>query len=376
MEKRDYYDVLGVDKQADSSAIKAAYRKLAMKHHPDKNPGDKKSEALFKEATEFYEILKDDEKRAAYDRFGHAAFEGGAGGQGQASGFGGFSGNFSDIFDEMFGDFVGGGKSQRKQNRGADLRYDLDVSLEEAFSGIQKEIPLTTAGKCESCDGSGASKSGRIVNCTTCGGNGRVRVQQGFFAVERECHSCNGEGQIISDPCSKCRGNGIQNKSKKLSVNVPPGVDNGTRIRLSGEGETGPRGAGSGDLYIFIQVRIHNIFTRDGKDIFCQVPIDMASAALGGSLEVPTIDGGRLKINFDPGTQSGKRFRLRGKGMPGLRGASRGDSYVEALVETPVNLTKRQKEILREFSSSGKSKGPQTDGFTEKLKRFWNGNQK
>mgnify|MGYP001161151907 CR=1 FL=1 len=371
MAKRDYYEVLGIDRNADASAIKSAYRKLAMKHHPDKNPGDAKSEALFKDATEAYEILKDDEKRAAYDQFGHSAFEGGSGSQGQASGFGGFSGNFSDIFDEFFGDVMGGGGSQRKQNRGADLRYDLDVSLEEAFSGVQKEIPVTTAAKCEGCQGSGVAKGGRVQNCTSCGGKGRVRVQQGFFAVERECSSCNGEGQIISDPCKSCRGTGVLNKTKKLSVNVPPGVDNGTRIRLSGEGEAGPRSAGSGDLYIFIQVRLHNIFTREGKDVYCQVPVDMASAALGGSFEVPTIDGGRLKINYDPGTQSGKRFRLRGKGMPGLRGTSRGDAYVETLVETPVNLNKRQKELLKEFSSEGKSKGPQTDSFSEKLKRFW-----
>ena len=371
MAKRDYYEVLGIDRNADASAIKSAYRKLAMKHHPDKNPGDVKSEALFKDATEAYEILKDDEKRAAYDQFGHSAFEGGSGSQGQGSGFGGFSGNFSDIFDEFFGDVMGGGGSQRKQNRGADLRYDLDVSLEEAFSGVQKEIPVTTATKCQGCQGSGVAKGGRVQNCTSCGGKGRVRVQQGFFAVERECSSCNGEGQIISDPCKSCRGTGVLNKTKKLSVNVPPGVDNGTRIRLSGEGEAGLRSAGSGDLYIFIQVRLHNIFTREGKDVYCQVPVDMASAALGGSFEVPTIDGGRLKINYDPGTQSGKRFRLRGKGMPGLRGTSRGDAYVETLVETPVNLNKRQKELLKEFSSEGKSKGPQTDGFSEKLKRFW-----
>ena len=372
MSKRDYYEVLGVSRNADASSIKSAYRKLAMKHHPDKNPGDKKSEALFKEATEAYEILKDDEKRAAYDQFGHSAFEGGGSSQGQG-GFGGFSGNFSDIFDEFFGDVMGGG-SQRKQNRGADLRYDLDVSLEEAFSGTQKEIPVTTASKCDSCQGSGSSKGGRVNNCSTCGGRGRVRVQQGFFAVERECSSCNGEGQIISDPCKSCRGSGVLNKTKKLSVNVPPGVDNGTRIRLSGEGEAGQRGSGSGDLYIFVQVRLHNIFTREGKDIYCQVPIDMASAALGGNFEVPTIDGGKLKINYDAGTQSGKRFRLRGKGMPGLRGTSRGDAYVETLVETPVNLTKRQKELLKEFSADGNSRGPQTDSFSEKLKRFWNGN--
>ena len=300
MSKRDYYEVLGVSRNADASSIKSAYRKLAMKHHPDKNPGDKKSETLFKEATEAYEILKDDEKRAAYDQFGHSAFEGRGSSQGQG-GFGGFSGNFSDIFDEFFGDVMGGG-SQRNQSRGADLRYDLDVSLEEAFSGTQKEIPVTTASKCDSCQGSGSSKGGRVNNCSTCGGRGRVRVQQGFFAVERECSSCNGEGQIISDPCKSCRGTGVLNKTKKLSVNVPPGVDNGTRIRLSGEGEAGQRGSGSGDLYIFVQVRLHNIFTREGKDIYCQVPVDMASAALGGNFEVPTIDGGKLKINYDAGS--------------------------------------------------------------------------
>ena len=372
MSKRDYYEVLGVSRNADASSIKSAYRKLAMKHHPDKNPGDKKSEALFKEATEAYEILKDDEKRAAYDQFGHSAFEGGGSSQGQG-GFGGFSGNFSDIFDEFFVDVMGGG-SQRKQSRGADLRYDLDVSLEEAFSGTQKEIPVTTASKCDSCQGSGSSKGGRVNNCSTCGGRGRVRVQQGFFAVERECSSCNGEGQIISDPCKSCRGTGVLNKTKKLSVNVPPGVDNGTRIRLSGEGEAGQRGSGSGDLYIFVQVRLHNIFTREGKDIYCQVPIDMASAALGGNFEVPTIDGGKLKINYDAGTQSGKRFRLRGKGMPGLRGTSSGDAYVETLVDTPVNLSKRQNALLKEFSADGTSRGPQTDSFSEKLKRFWSGN--
>ena len=373
MAKRDYYETLGVSKSASKDEIKKAYRKLALKYHPDRNKNDKTAEGKFKEASEAYHVLSDKDRRNNYDQFGHAAFEGGSGSQGQGSGFGGFSGNFSDIFDEFFGDVMGGG-SQRKQNRGADLRYDLDVSLEEAFSGLQKEIPVTTAVKCDGCQGSGVSKGGRVNNCSTCGGRGRVRVQQGFFAVERECNSCNGEGQIISDPCKSCRGNGVENKTKKLSVNVPPGVDNGTRIRLSGEGEAGPRGAGSGDLYIFIQVRLHNIFTREGKDIYCQVPVDMASAALGGNLEVPTIDGGRLKINYDPGTQSGKRFRLRGKGMPGLRGASRGDAYVETLVETPVNLTKRQKEILKEFSLEGNSKGPQTDSFSEKLKKFWNRN--
>ena len=372
MSKRDYYEVLGLDRNADPSSIKSAYRKLAMKYHPDKNPGDKKAETFFKEATEAYEVLKDDEKRSAYDRFGHAAFEGGSGGQGPGSGFAGFSSsNFSDIFEDIFGDFVGGGNSKRRQSRGADLRYDIDVSLEEAFSGTKKEIPLTSAGQCEPCKGSGVSKDGKIINCGTCSGRGRVRVQQGFFAVERECHSCNGEGQTISKPCSTCSGNGIQNRTKKLSVNIPPGVDNGQRIRLSGEGEAGMRGSESGDLYIFIQVRLHNIFSRDGKDIHCQIPIDMASAALGGSIEVPTIEGGKLKINYESGTQSGKRFRLRGKGMPGLRGTSRGDAYVEAIVETPVNLTSKQKELLKEFVSSGGTKGPQTDSFTEKLKRFW-----
>tara|TARA_A100001011_G_scaffold247497_1_gene255767 strand:+ start:742 stop:1863 length:1122 start_codon:yes stop_codon:yes gene_type:complete len=371
LSKRDYYETLGVNRDADDITIKSAYRKLAMKHHPDKNPGDQKSETLFKESTEAYEVLKDKEKRAAYDRYGHAAFQGGNA-QGNASGFSNFSGSFSDIFDEMFGDFMGNSSSQQRQNRGNDLRYDIDISLEDAFAGSQKEIQLTTASKCDNCKGSGSSPDGRITSCSTCNGKGRVRVQQGFFAVERECHSCNGEGQIISKPCKTCNGNGIQNKKKTLSVNIPSGVDNGTRIRLSGEGEAGSRGGQNGDLYIFVQVRMHNIFTREGKDVYCQVPLDMASAALGGNVEVPTIDGGRIKINYDPGTQSGKRFRLRGKGMTGLRGSNRGDAYVETLVETPVNLTKRQKELLKEFSEESLSKGPKTDSFTEKLKKFWN----
>ncbi|MDB3952714.1 molecular chaperone DnaJ [Alphaproteobacteria bacterium] len=371
MEKRDYYEVLGVSRDSDADGLKKAYRKLAMQYHPDRNPENEKAEANFKEVNEAYEILKDDDKRAAYDRFGHQAFEGGSSGSSSD-----FSGGFSDIFDEMFGDFMGGNRRGGRQggaSRGGDLRYNLTISLEDAFNGRQLEIRVPTTVGCKNCNGTGAAEGAQPVNCPACGGAGKQRSQQGFFTVERTCGQCQGQGQVIDDPCSTCSGTGCVHKNKNLAVNIPPGVEDGTRVRLSGEGEAGMRGAPPGDLYVFLGVESHRIFEREAADIFCRIPIPMTTAVMGGSIEVPTIDGTRAKMNIPDGTQAGQQFRLKGKGMTVLNAKTRGDMYVETSVETPVNLTKKQKELLKEFEKSGgkSSQSPQSEGFFSKVKEIW-----
>jgi len=375
MAKRDFYDVLGVSKDADGKTIKTAYRKLAMKYHPDRNPDDKAAEEKFREATEAYDVLKDDQKRAAYDRMGHAAFDQASGFGGGAGGFGagfGAGGGFSVIFDEMFSDFMGGRGGGRKANtKGADLRYDLDISLEEAFHGENKTITIPVAVRCATCDGSGAAKGSSPVNCGTCGGHGKVRAQQGFFTVERTCPACQGQGQTISSPCGDCGGQGRVQKNRTLNVNVPAGVDTGTRIRLSGEGEAGLRGGAPGDLYIFINIFGHELFDRDGTNLLLTMPVPMTTAALGGTVDVPNLDGKRARITIQPGTQSGHRLRLKGKGMPGLQGRARGDLYVDIHVETPVNLTKKQKELLEEFSADSKKQNPETASFMNRIRNMF-----
>lgn len=374
MAKPDYYETLGVDRNADEAALKSAYRKLAMKYHPDRNPDDATAEANFKEANEAYDVLKDPDKRAAYDQYGHAAFENGGPSQGGFGfGGGGGGGGFADIFDEMFGDFGGGGRSRGGAAHGADLRYNMQISLEDAFKGRETQIRVPTAVSCDDCNGSGAAKGSHPSTCGGCQGRGKVRAQQGFFTIERTCPTCNGAGQVIEDPCGGCGGAGRVRKEKTLKVSIPAGVEDGTRIRLTGEGEMGLRGAPPGDLYIFLSVRPHKLFERDGENLFCRVPISMADAALGGEIEVPTVDGGRAKVKVPEGTQTAQRFRLRGKGMPVLRTENRGDMYIELAVETPMNLTKRQKELLREFRDEGKGRNtsPETDGFFSKVKEFW-----
>jgi molecular chaperone DnaJ len=372
MAKQDFYDILGVSKTASAEDIKRAYRKLAMQHHPDRNAGDKAAEQKFKDISEAYDILKDDQKRAAYDRFGHAAFENGAA-RGGGSGDFGFAAGFADIFDEMFGEFMGGRRSQGANTRGNDLRYDLEITLEEAFKGSQTQVRVPTMTPCEVCNGSGAAPGAKPVNCPTCYGHGRMRVQQGFFTVERTCPSCHGAGRVIDNPCRQCGGQGRAHKQKTLSVSIPPGVENGTRIRLAGEGEAGLRGGAAGDLYIFLAVKPHPLFQRDAANIHCRVPISMPTAALGGAIEVPTVDGGRAKVSVGAGTQSGHQFRLRGKGMSVLRSSARGDMYVEVVVETPVNLTKRQQELLREFDKAGDTERthPQSEGFFARVREFF-----
>jgi molecular chaperone DnaJ len=373
MAKQDFYEALGVRRGASPEDIKKAYRKLAMQHHPDRNPGDKASEHKFKELSEAYEVLKDEQKRAAYDRFGHAAFENGGNGPGGGAGFGFGAGGFADIFDEMFGDFVGGQRGQGP-GRGSDLRYNLEISLEDAFKGKQTSVRVPTLAQCETCQGSGAEAGSKPVNCPTCKGSGRVRAQQGFFTIERTCASCQGAGRVIEKPCRTCAGQGRVRKEKTLAVSIPPGVEDGTRIRLAGEGESGMRGAAAGDLYIFLSIAPHRLFQRDGANIHCRVPIPMATAALGGTLEVPVIDGGRAKITVPAGTQTGHQFRLRTKGMSVLRSQQRGDMYVQAVVETPVALTKRQMELLREFEKEGensRANHPESEGFFSRVKEFF-----
>ena len=372
MSKRDYYDILGVSRNADAAELKKAYRKLAMQYHPDRNQGDTDAEQKFKDLNEAYDVLKDSNKRAAYDRFGHDAFAHGNGPHAGGGGFGFGSGGFADIFDEMFGDFMGG-RSQSTARGGADLRYNMQISLEEAFSGKTAQIRVPTSVACEECDGSGAQKNSSPTTCPGCGGRGRVRAQQGFFTIERTCPTCQGVGRIIEDPCDACSGSGRVHKEKTLQVNVPPGVEDGTRIRLAGNGEAGLRGGPTGDLYIFLSIEPHKIFHREGANTFCRVPIPMTTAALGGDVEVPVIDGARAKVAVPNGTQTGRRLRLKGKGMRVLRSEARGDMFVELEVETPVNLTKRQKELLREFDSESKGKrtNPESEGFFAKVKEFW-----
>ena len=369
MSKRDYYDVLGVPKGSEADAIKKAYRTKAKELHPDRNSDNPNAESQFKEVNEAYEVLKDADKKAAYDRYGHAAFEGGGG---QGFGGGDFSSAFSDVFDDLFVDFMGGGRGGRKQqSRGSDLRYNLSISLEEAFAGLQKTINIPSAVTCGSCNGTGAAGGSSPTTCPTCSGLGKVRATQGFFTVERSCPTCSGVGQIIKNPCSSCGGQGTQKKDKALSVNVPPGVETGTRIRLAGEGETAPRGGVSGDLYIFIEVSKHKIFERDGLNLFCRVPVSMAKASLGGEVEVPTIDGGRSRVRIPAGSQSGRQMRLKGKGMPAIKTNQKGDMFIEMAVETPVNLTAKQKELLQEFEELSEDNNPETNSFFSSVKTFW-----
>ena len=373
MAKQDFYDILGVAKSADAEELKRAYRKLAMQWHPDRNPGDKSAEHKFKDISEAYDVLKDDQKRAAYDRFGHAAFENGSRGPGDGGFAGGFSGGFADIFEEMFGAMGAGRRTQSGPARGSDLRYNIEVSLEESFRGKQTTIRVASFGHCDTCKGSGAEPGSRPAACRTCQGHGRVRAQQGFFTIERTCPTCQGSGQIIEKPCKGCGGQGRVRREKTLSVNIPAGVEDGTRIRLAGEGEVGLHGAAPGDLYIFVSIAPHAIFQRDGANIFCRVPIPFTSAALGGTIEVPTVEGSRTRVTVPPGTQSGHQFRLRSKGMTVLRSAARGDMYIQAIVETPVNLTKRQQELLREFEKAGDNgkSNPESEGFFARVKEFF-----
>lgn len=371
MAKRDYYEVLGVERGASEADLKKAYRRLAMKFHPDRNPGDKAAEESFKEANEAYEVLSDASKRAAYDQYGHAGADPRMGGGGP--GFGGA--NFSDIFGDVFSDFFGGGRGGGRggAQRGSDLRYTLELDLEEAVRGTTVSIRVPTLVNCKVCDGSGAKKGSSPISCPTCAGIGQVRMQQGFFSVQQTCPRCHGQGKIISDPCDSCHGEGRVEEFKTLSVKVPPGVDTGDRIRLSGEGEAGTQGGPTGDLYVVINVREHSIFQRDGKNLYCEVPISFTDAALGGELEVPTLDG-RVKLKIPEGTQTGKQFRLRGKGVAPVRGGSPGDLLCRVAVETPVNLDRRQRELLEEFRASlegNTTNSPKASGWFEGMKRFF-----
>lgn len=381
MAKRDFYDVLGVTRSASADEIKKAYRQKAKQLHPDRNSDNPNAESQFKEVNEAYDALKDPEKKAAYDRFGHAAFEGGMGGGqrgprgGMHPGNGDFGSAFSDVFEDLFGDFMGGGRggSRQRASRGSDLRYNMRITLEDAYAGVQKSIRVPSLTGCDACNGTGAEGGAEPVTCPTCSGMGKVRAQQGFFTVERTCPTCGGLGQIVKNPCKVCKGAGRVEKERTLSVNIPAGVETGTRIRLSGEGEAGLRGGPQGDLYIFIELREHPIFQRDGQDLYCRVPISIAAAALGGEVEVPTIDGGRSRVKVPAGSQTGKQMRLRGKGMPALRGGSHGDMLIELSVETPVNLTARQKELLTEFESLSEHNNPEGQSFFSKVKSFWDG---
>ncbi len=377
MSTKDFYELLGVERGASPDDLKKAYRKLAKELHPDRNP-DKDAEQRFKEVNEAYDILSDDQKRAAYDRFGHAAVDGSAGGGGPFGGFGfaNFGSSFADVFDDLFGEFRGrqrGGPNARQ--RGADMRFNLEISLEDAFHGRNMQIRVPTNAPCDVCSGSGAAENSRPTPCPTCNGVGRVRAQQGFFTIERTCPGCNGAGQIIKNPCKNCGGAGRVHKEKSLSVSIPAGVEDGTRIRLGGEGEAGMRGGPPGDLYIFLAVAQHRLFQRDGKNLYVRAPIPMVTAALGGTIEVPSLDGGRAKVAVPEGTQSGRQFRLKGKGMPSMRqGDSTGDLYVHAMVETPMNLNKQQQDLLRQFQAAGEGRttNPESEGFLDKLKEFWN----
>jgi molecular chaperone DnaJ len=372
MSKRDYYEVLGVAKTASEADMKSAFRKLAMQYHPDRNPGNAEAETKFKEVNEAYQNLSDPQKRAAYDRFGHAAFQnGGAGGPGFDGNFGDF---MSDIFDTFFGDARGRQRGAGGRERGSDLRYNLEITLEDAFQGKTETIKIPTSITCETCTGSGAKPGSKPRACPTCGGYGRVRATQGFFSVERTCPNCHGRGETIDDPCPSCQGAGRLTRERTLSVNIPAGVEDGTRIRLAGEGEAGLRGGPAGDLYIFLSLKPHAFFQRDGADLFCRAPISMVTAALGGEVAVPTIDGSDAKVKVPEGTQSGKQFRLRDKGMPVLRARDRGDLYIQVVVETPQSLTKRQRELLLEFDREcSTSTHPETSGFFSRVREFFDG---
>jgi len=378
MAKRDYYEILGAARSASADELKKAYRTQAKALHPDSNSSNPNAEAQFKDLNEAYDVLKDPDKKAAYDRYGHAAFEGGIGGgaRGGRGGQGDFASAFSDVFEDLFGDFMGGGRggnARARAQRGSDLRYNLRVTLEEAFKGIQKTISVPASVACESCHGSGAEGGAQPVTCPTCSGMGKVRAQQGFFTVERTCPTCNGMGQIVKNPCKACGGAGRVEKERALSVNIPAGVETGTRIRLAGEGEAGMRGGPAGDLYIFLEVKEHSLFQRDGVHLFCRVPITITTAAMGGEVEVPTIDGGSSRVKVPAGSQTGKQMRLRAKGMPALRGGGAGDMLIELAVETPVNLTPRQKELLREFEKLSEENNPEGTSFFSRVKSFWDG---
>lgn len=372
MADKDFYEILGVQKNASDDEIKKSYRKLAMKYHPDRNKDDKESERKFKEVSAAYEILKDSEKRSAYDQYGHDAFR--QGGMGGGQGFGDFGGGFSDIFEEFFGGGFGGQSRQRGPQRGNDLRYNMSVFLQEAYSGKKSQIRIPSYEGCDLCSATGSADKSGPSTCSTCGGQGKVRSTQGFFSIERPCPTCGGEGSSIKNPCLKCSGTGQVKKQKTISVTIPAGVDTGTRIRISGEGEPGQRGAGNGDLYIFVEVQKDKLFEREEENIFCQIPISITTAILGGDVEVPTIEGKKARLNIPPGTQSETQFRLKGKGMSILRQTRRGDMYVEANVEIPVNLNSKQKAILQEFEKEGgtsKKHSPKSQSFFSKLKEVW-----
>jgi len=376
MAKRDYYEVLGVPRNANDAALKAAYRKLAKQHHPDQNQGDAQAEARFKELNEAYDALKDPQSRAAYDQYGHSAFEGGGP---RGPGFGqDFASSMSDIFDDLFGEFMGdrgarGGRRSGGRTRGADLRYNMEISLEEAYEGKSAQIRVPTAVSCAVCAGSGAKPGTSPSICTMCKGAGKVRASQGFFTVERTCPTCHGRGEVIQEPCDTCHGAGRIEKERTLQVTIPAGVEDGTRIRLAGEGEAGMRGGPSGDLYIFLGIKPHAFFQRDGADLFCRVPICMPTAALGGNIEVPALKGARVTLKIPEGTQAGKQFRLKGKGMPVLRASQHGDLYIQVTVETPVNLTKKQRQLLQEFDAGSTEKtSPESTGFLARVKEFLN----
>jgi molecular chaperone DnaJ len=386
MAKRDFYEILGVGRTADEKELKAAYRKLAKQYHPDANPGDKTVDHKFKEINEAYDVLKDPQKKAAYDRFGHQAFEGGMGGgrgAGAAAGFGPeFTSSMSDIFEDLFGVSMGGGRGRGRgaggrgntgAARGADLRYNMEIALTEAYTGKTAQIRVPSSVTCEVCSGSGAKPGSHPKTCSTCGGVGAVRSQSGFFTVERTCPTCQGRGQVISDPCGNCGGQGRVTKERTLSVSIPAGVEDGTRIRLANEGEAGLRSGPPGDLYIFLSVRPHEFFQRDGSDLFCKVPVSMTVAVLGGEIEVPTIDGKKARVTIPEGAQTGKQFRLKSKGMPVLRSSQHGDMYIQVTVETPVNLTRRQRELLREFEREARNNSPESEGFFAKARAFWDG---
>ena len=372
MSDQSYYDILGVAKDVDEKQLKSAYRKLAMKYHPDRNPDDPSAEVKFKEAGEAYSILSDPEKRAAYDRYGKAAFEQGGAGGGNPFGQGvDPSDIFGDIFSEFFGGQRGGG-GRTRESRGSDLRYDLDITLEEAFAGKDLEIQLPGSETCGTCTGSGAEPGSTPETCPQCQGRGRMRVQQGFFTMERTCSRCSGRGQVIKNPCRTCAGRGTVQKDRTLKVNVPAGIESGQRIRLAGEGDAGGPGSIAGDLYIFVEVRDHELFERDGPNLYCRAPVKMTTAVLGGDVEIPTVEGGRSRITIPEGAQSGRQMRLRGKGMSTLRGGQRGDLYVELFVETPQNLNARQKELMQEFADEcGAHSSPESEGFLGKVKKFW-----
>ena len=373
MAKRDYYEVLGVSKDSSADQIKSSYRKLAVKYHPDKNKGDKGAEEKFKEASEAYHVLSNSERKQNYDNFGHAAFENGGGGRG---GFGNFdfSNHFSDIFEDFFGEGFGGSgrRSKRSSNRGSDLRYDLSITLEEAFAGKKQDIKFSTSEKCDKCSGSGSKPGHDAGACSMCGGHGQVRSSQGFFTVQQTCPQCGGAGEEITHPCTGCNGQGKKQTSKRLSVTIPKGVDDGTRIRLSGKGEVGSRGGSTGDLYLFINVYSHDLFKRSDENLFFEFPISIADAALGTTIEIPTIDGGKAKIKIPDGTQSGKQFRLKGKGMPFMRRGDFGDLYVQVKTEVPIYLNKQQKELLEKFREIENEKSnPSIKKFFQKAKSFW-----